>query len=94
MTDIRKEMASFGKAIGNETRFRILELLIKNPLNVGEITKKIGLSQPTVSQHLKLLKSLRLVSDERKGQEIVYTVNVLQMINLFEEVIKVLKTKK
>jgi len=91
MIDICKEMAGFGKGIGNENRYRILESLMKGPRTVGEITKKVGLSQPTVSQHLKILKSAHLVSDERQGQEVLYSINALYIANLFEKTIKVLK---
>lgn len=70
MSDICKEIAILGKGIGNENRYRILESLMRGPLTVGEIAKKVALPQPAVSQHLKILKSSSLVEDERQGQEV------------------------
>lgn len=85
MTDLCKEIARMGKGIGNENRFRILEVLMKGPRTVGEITKKLKLPQPAVSQHLKVLKAAHLVEDERDGQEVLYSVNVSYMASLLKK---------
>lgn len=74
-----------GKGIGNENRYRILETIMKGPLAVGEIAKKVTLPQPAVSQHLKVLKSANLVEDERQGQEVLYSVNVSYMASLLKK---------
>ncbi len=94
VTDLCKEIAEMGKGIGNENRYRILEALMKGPLNVGEIAKKVGLPQPVVSQHLKVLKSANLVEDERRGQEVLYSVNVSYMANLLKKLATNLPPKK
>lgn len=76
-------MEKFGKAIGNASRFRILEALFAGRKTVGELVRHVGLSQPAVSQHLKTLKEGDLVRNERRGQEILYAVNsghVLEVI--------------
>ena len=83
-----------GKGIGNENRYRILEVLMKEPRNVGEISKKVKLPQPVVSQHLKVLKSANLVEDERRGQEVLYSVNVSYMANLLKKLATNLPPKK
>tara|TARA_R110000824_G_scaffold401771_1_gene615704 strand:+ start:386799 stop:387086 length:288 start_codon:yes stop_codon:yes gene_type:complete len=85
MSDLCKEIANMGKGIGNENRYRILEALMKGPLAVGEITKKMDIPQPAVSQHLKVLKSANLVEDERQGQEVLYSVNVSYMASLLKK---------
>ncbi len=74
-----------GKGIGNENRFRILEALMKGPRTVGQIAKTVRLPQPSVSQHLKVLKSANLVEDTRRGQEVIYVVNVLYMAGLLKK---------
>jgi len=94
MTDLCKEIAEMGKGIGNENRYRILEVLMKEPRNVGEISKKVKLPQPVVSQHLKVLKSANLVEDERRGQEVLYSVNVSYMANLLKKLATNLPLKK
>ncbi len=88
MPDLCKEIANMGKGIGNENRYRILEALMKGPLAVGDIAKKVNIPQPAVSQHLKVLKSASLVEDERQGQEILYSVNVSYMAGLLKKLAK------
>lgn len=79
MSDLCREIARMGKGIGNENRYRIFETLMDGPLSVGDVAAKVKLPQPAVSQHLKVLKSSDLVKDERRGQEVLYSVNVSYM---------------
>ena len=85
MSELCKEMAQMGKGIGNENRFRVLQAIMKHPQSVGEIALKVGLPQPAVSQHLKILKSANLVEDSRCGQTVVYTLNVEYMTSLLRK---------
>ncbi len=88
MTDLCKEMARMGKGIGNENRYRILGILMKGSRTVGEIAEKVHMAQPAVSQHLKVLKDSDLVLDERRGQEVLYSINVEYMTNLLHKLAK------
>ena len=85
MSDLCKEIARMGKGFSNENRYRILETLMKGSRTVGEIAEKAGIAQPAVSQHLKVLKEADLVTDERKGQEVYYSINVAYMTNLLHK---------
>ncbi len=76
------EIQKLGKGIGSAGRYQILETLLKGPLTVGEIVKIVKLSQPAVSQHLKTLKICQLVSDQKRGKEVFYSVNVSHMAAL------------
>jgi DNA-binding transcriptional ArsR family regulator len=82
MIDSCKEIARFGKGIGNTARYRIIQALLKGRKTVGELVKIAKLSQPAVSQHLKVLKSCNLVVDERRGQEVFYAVNAEYLLQL------------
>lgn len=93
MTDLCREIAQMGKGIGNENRYRILEALMKGPRTVGQIAKKVKLAQPAVSQHLKVLKSAQLVEDTRRGQEVLYRVNVAYMAALLKKLANDLPSK-
>jgi ArsR family transcriptional regulator len=94
MSDLCKEIANMGKGIGNENRYRILEILMKGSRTVGEITEKVALPQPAVSQHLKVLKASKLVEDERRGQEVFYSVNVPYMAGLLKKLATGLPDKR
>ncbi|WFR59740.1 autorepressor SdpR family transcription factor [Anaerocolumna sp. AGMB13025] len=72
------------KALADPTRRRILELLSKKDLNAGEIADYFNISKPSISHHLTILKNSGLISDERQGQNIVYTLNT----TVFEDMVK------
>jgi len=60
------------EALGDGTRRRIMEILRDGPRAVGEIAKELPVSQPAVSQHLKVLKRAGLVLDRPVGARRVY----------------------
>jgi ArsR family transcriptional regulator len=73
--------AQFFKAISDETRQKVFELLEGKELSVGEIAEKLKLTQPNVSHHLNVLKGAGCVSSRREGKNIYYSVNKTGMMN-------------
>ena len=74
-----KELARLYKALGDETRLRLLKLLSEQgsegALCVGALAMCVGVSQPAVSQHLAVLRAAGLVIDERRGYFVHYRLN-------------------
>jgi DNA-binding transcriptional ArsR family regulator len=62
------------KAIGEETRVRIVELLLENPLGVDEIAEKLGVSQYNVSKHLRILREAGLLNVQKHGRRRLYAL--------------------
>ena len=62
------------KVLANEDRLLILCQLIKGACNVGELEALLGIRQPTLSQQLTVLRDEGLVTTERKGKYIYYTL--------------------
>ena len=61
--------------LSHPIRIKILWLLKKKKsLNVHEIQKELDISQSNVSQHLSLLRTNKLVTEERKGKEVYYSL--------------------
>lgn len=56
-------------------RRQVFERLARRSLSVGELAAGLPVSRPAVSQHLKVLKQARLVTDRREGARRVYTVD-------------------
>lgn len=83
-----EEIKKLGKAIGSDCRYAIVQALIKGPKTVNELVEIVGMTQPAVSQHLKMLKETDLVSDERQGQSIVYSLNTAYMLKLLSALVK------
>ena len=65
----------FAKALADETRQKIMSICCCRQLSVTDIVEQMGVTQPTVSHHLKILRDAGLVKVERRGKEIYYTLN-------------------
>jgi len=74
------------QALSDPIRRKILELLKKKDLAAGEIGKNFEITLPSLSHHLNVLKQADLVTSQRQGQEIIYSLN----LSVFEEVAKTL----
>jgi len=70
-----KNMFKFFKAMHDAVRLEIIALLKdKGELNVSDIVKHVGLSQPTVSHHLKILCEAKIISSRKKGKNVYYAL--------------------
>lgn len=74
------------KALADPTRREIIFFLKGGSMTAGEIAEKFNISKPSISHHLNILKQAELVDDERKGQNIVYSLNT----SVFEDVMRML----
>jgi DNA-binding transcriptional ArsR family regulator len=61
-------------ALGDPTRRAIFECLARGPKAVGQIAGELPVSRPAVSQHLRVLKQVGLVSDRADGTRRIYQV--------------------
>ena len=72
------------KALNDPTRREILELLQEKDLTAGEIAEQFHISFPSISHHLDLLKQAKLVSSEKEGQFVYYSLNT----TVLDEILK------
>jgi DNA-binding transcriptional ArsR family regulator len=63
------------KALGEETRLRILRLLFQQPLSVNEISDRLAVSQYNVSKHLRIMREAGLLETQKQGQHRIYSVS-------------------
>lgn len=68
-------MNALFKALNDETRRKIVELLKNKDMNAGEIAEEFNISKPSISHHLDILKRADLITQEKQGQYVVYTLN-------------------
>ena len=79
------------KAMAHPSRLFIVEELQKRERCVNELTEMIGADASTVSKHLSVLKNAGLVTDEKRGTAIYYTLRtpcILNFIGCVEEVLE------
>ena len=62
-------------ALADPTRRRIVETLARGPLSSGEIASRFSITAPAISQHLKALKSARLVRVRAQAQRRIYELD-------------------
>lgn len=70
-------MASAFSALGDPVRLRIVSILAASPDGAAcgcDMEKPLGLSQPTVSHHLKILREAGLIEGEREGRWVHYRI--------------------
>jgi DNA-binding transcriptional ArsR family regulator len=74
------------KAISDPTRRQVLKLLRRGSKSAGEIADAFDITKATLSHHFNVLKAADLVRCERRGQQVVYSLNT----SVFEDVATVL----
>ena len=68
-------MSKVFKALSDETRREILKLLSDKDLSAGDISDKFNMTKPSISKHLDILREAELISSEKKGQFVIYSIN-------------------
>lgn len=80
-------MNALFKALNDPTRREILEMLKHRDMNAGEIAEAFDISKPSISHHLDLLKRAGVISSERRGQFLVYSLNTTILEDLIQWII-------
>lgn len=62
------------KALAHPARLKIVSGLVRDECNVGQIQKRLGLPQSTISQHLRILKNAGVIRGRREGTRTCYSV--------------------
>ena len=69
-----RQCAGVMRALGDETRLKILESLLAQEKCVSELVEAIGRQQPHVSHHLRILREAGLIEGLREGQRVCYRI--------------------
>ncbi|MFA6636399.1 MAG: metalloregulator ArsR/SmtB family transcription factor [Candidatus Omnitrophota bacterium] len=74
------------KALADKTRQDILELLGASEMNVTDICSEFGITQPTVSHHLQILKKCKLLGHRKQGKNVYYYLRQDVMGDVFIQI--------
>jgi ArsR family transcriptional regulator len=67
-----KRLRSLYRALGDETRLRVISVLAEfGPMPVNELSTRVGLSQPLISWHLRIMRLAGLIETQRQGREVI-----------------------
>ncbi len=82
-----EEYAEIFKALSHPIRLRIVcGLLKKDSCNVNTMSEKLNIAQPTISQHLNILKNANIITGCRNGNQICYKIDNPAVRKLFENI--------
>lgn len=82
--------AGICSALADPRRILLLYALNEKPRNVSELANELGISQPTASRHLNMLRERGLVTAKREGQSVVNSLadqRIIQALDLLREVL-------
>ena len=82
------------KALNDNTRREILEMLKEKDLTAGEIADQFNISKPSISYHLDLLRAAGLVVSVKNGQFIYYSLNTTVMDEIIKWIMQLKKENK
>lgn len=86
------ELLEFVKAIGSESRMKILLLFLDgHERTVNQIAEAVGLGQPTTSEHLAIMKRSGVLVSTKDGKEVYYQPDRGQIIHFLETLETLLK---
>lgn len=69
---VLRRLRQLHRALGDDTRLRMLGLLAElGPMPVNALSSRVGLSQPLISWHLRILRVAGVISTERHGREVM-----------------------
>ena len=82
--DLMEKQSRFFKALGSETRLKILKILSVREMCVCEVMIALNLTQSTASHHLNLLENVGLVKDRKEGQWVFYSIAKPKLVDEME----------
>jgi ArsR family transcriptional regulator len=88
--EIRELHAQICQSLADSTRIMILYALADRPHNVGDLAEALGISQPMLSRHLKILRERGMVEAQRDGATVIYSLadkRVIQALDLMRAVL-------
>lgn len=82
--EINRLHAQVCNALADPNRILLLYKLAEHPMNVSTLAEEIELPQPTVSRHLKILRDRGMVTPERDGQAVFYSLTDRRIIKALD----------
>jgi ArsR family transcriptional regulator len=78
-------------ALGDPIRMRLLYALADKPCNVRELVEALALPQSTISRHLSVLRNRHLVSTQRRGTAVIYSLKSKRLLEVLDTLREILR---
>ncbi len=93
MREVSQLHAEICAALAEPKRILLLYVIHKRPRSVSTLAKEVGISQPTASRHLKVLREHGLVRAVRIGQSVEYHITDPRLINALDALREILRAR-
>ena len=90
-SEVMQFHAEICSGLADPVRLMLIYELDNGPRNVNDLVKALGLTQPMVSRHLKLLRDRGLVTNERQGNNVVYSLADPRLIHALDELRQIMR---
>lgn len=84
-TEKAQRMAEFFGVLGDPNRWRILSALALREMRVGDLAEAVEMTESAVSHQLRVLRTMRLVSYQKRGRSVYYSLKDNHIFNLYRE---------
>lgn len=81
-------LEKFTKAFSDKNRLKIIDLLFKEPLKVSQVAYKLDIEENLASHHLRNLSKNGILKSNKRGREVIYTINRTKLLNLTKQLVK------
>jgi DNA-binding transcriptional ArsR family regulator len=92
--DVYRELANLFAALADPTRASIVHILAHQELCTADLALTLGLHRPATSQHLRLLRQLRIVRSRREGRLVLYSLDDAHVADLLVGSIEHIREEK
>ncbi|MCI8341595.1 MAG: helix-turn-helix transcriptional regulator [Firmicutes bacterium] len=92
--EIIYHVADFFKIFGDQTRVKILKLLLEKEMSVGKIAEDLNMTQSAVSHQLRVLRQNELVKNRKDGKIVYYSLDDDHVENILRQGIGHIRHKK
>ena len=82
------ELVNMLKALSDDTRYRLVNLLLKHDFCVGALAARLNISESAVSQHLKILRDAGIVKGDKRGYYTHYYVDRERLKEAADQIIE------
>jgi DNA-binding transcriptional ArsR family regulator len=81
---LREYKASIFQALAHPTRVAIVEVLAEGEASAGSIQERLGVEQANISQHLAILRSRRIVTNRKEGNQVFYSLRNKALVKVLD----------
>ena len=76
------------KALADKNRLKMIEILIKEDMKVSKVADKMDIEENLASHHLRVLSKNKLLKSNKRGREVIYSINKAKLLSIFKQLLK------